>query len=74
MYYSVHDEAQARLAGHSEMDVHEAQGPKPKVMETVGQNGQKRQRHERLGYFHAKVWQVRQRRGILRWRLGLRRH
>ena len=31
MHSSFHDEAQARLAGHSEMDVKEAQGPKPKV-------------------------------------------
>ena len=28
-------------------------GPKPKVMETVGQNGQTHPRHERLGDFHA---------------------
>ena len=36
----VHDETQVRLAGHSEMDVQQAQGTKPNVMETVGQNGQ----------------------------------
>ena len=34
MHSSLHDEAQASLASHSEMGVQEAQGPKPKVTET----------------------------------------
>ena len=48
-----------------EMDVQEAQEPKPDVMETVGENGQIHGRHGRLGDFHAEVWQGRQQRGIL---------
>ena len=52
VHNSLHDEAQARLAGHSEVDVQDPDGPKPKVMETVCENGEIHQGLERLGNFH----------------------
>ena len=39
--------------------------PKPEVIATVGQNGPIHQRNERLGDFHAEVWQGRHHRGYL---------
>ena len=49
------------------MDVQEAQGSQPKVMEAVGQNGEIRQGFERLGNFHAESRQAGKYRGLPRW-------
>ena len=46
------------------MDVQEAQGPKPKVRETVGENVTCVRCTKELATFHAEVWQGRQELGL----------